>query len=66
MNKEGYNTNFVDLLVVSSEIMCVEYLTKYLASSKYTTKGRMVDKVSIVVIQYKFFISEFGKVLIKL
>lgn len=39
---------------VSNEIMCVEYLTKYLASSKCSTKGRMVDKVSIGAVQYKF------------
>lgn len=65
MNKENYNTNFVDLLGISGEIMCVEYLTKYLASSKCSTKGRMVDKASIVF-SISLSIRQFGKVLIKL
>lgn len=65
VNKEDYNTHFVNLLGISNEIMYVKYLTKCLASSKHSTNGRRVDMVIIVVIKYKS-INQSGKVLVKL
>lgn len=65
VSKEDYNIHFVNLLGISSEIMYVKYLTKYLASSKHSTNGRRVDMVIIVVIKYKS-INQSGKVLVKL